>query len=365
MLRLCLLFAAIFLPSAGVWGSDHVIPDVSKIGERGLISSGLIYELEGRPTPQCHASTIAETKSGLVAAWFGGDRESHPNVGIWVSLHRQGHWTAPVEVVDGSEGREKELACWNPVLFQSSNGGLLLFYKVGLNPRLWWGEVVTSQDDGKTWSQPRKLGSSEKLFPANQNLLGPVKNKPLSLKNGRLLCPSSTENEGWKVHFEVSPDNGKTWQVIGPIDRKGKLNAIQPTLLNHGKGRFQILCRTRESVVAESWSSDWGKTWSNLSATSLPNPNSGIDGVTLIDGRHLLVYNHTTRSKSLNGREMLNVAISRDGKLWNVVHTLEREPARAEFSYPAVIQAGDGKVHITYTWMRQSVKHTVLDPEKF
>ena len=38
--------------------------------------------------------------------------------------------------------------------------------------------------------------------------------------------------------------------------------------------------------------------------------------------------------------------------------------ARGEYSYPAVIQAKDGKVHITYTWQRISVKHAVLDPAK-
>ena len=149
--------------------------------------------------------------------------------------------------------------------------------------------------------------------------------------------------------------------VIGPID--GKLNAIQPSILTYSDGRLQVLCRTKESVVAESWSNDRGKTWSPLQATELPNPNSGTDAVTLSDGRQLLVYNHTLRKGPFpSHRTMINVAISEDGKSWKPVLTLEK--SEGEFSYPAIIQAKDGKVHITYTWMRQSVKHIVLDPEK-
>jgi predicted neuraminidase len=115
-------------------------------------------------------------------------------------------------------------------------------------------------------------------------------------------------------------------------------------------------------VIAESWSSDGGSTWSEVAGTKLPNPNSGTDAVTLADGRQLLVYNHTTRQGDFpSGRNMLNVAISKDGKDWKPVLTLERE--RGEFSYPAVIQTSDGKVQITYTYQRQSVKHVVLDPK--
>ena len=94
-----------------------------------------------------------------------------------------------------------------------------------------------------------------------------------------------------------------------------------------------------------------------MRATVLPNPNSGTDAVTLEDGRHLLVYNHTPK-----GRTPLNVAVSDDGKAWKAGPVLEAEPG--EYSYPAVIQASDGLVHVTYTWRRRRIKHVVLDPTK-
>ena len=138
-----------------------------------------------------------------------------------------------------------------------------------------------------------------------------------------------------------------------------KFDAIQPTILVHPNGSVTAqvarLCRTREQVIAETWSSDGGQTWTPLAATSLPNPNAGIDAVTLADGRYLLVYNPTTRD-----RTPLTVAVSLDGKSWKDVLTLENEPG--EYSYPAVIQSRDGLVHITYSYQHDHIKHVVLDP---
>ena len=45
-----------------------------------------------------------------------------------------------------------------------------------------------------------------------------------------------------------------------------------------------------------------------------------------------------------------------------MVQTLEEEAG--EFSYPAIIQASDGQLHVTYTWNRRHIKHLVLDPAK-
>jgi predicted neuraminidase len=120
---------------------------------------------------------------------------------------------------------------------------------------------------------------------------------------------------------------------------------------------MQLLCRSKQKRIVECWSDDGGKTWGKMAATVLPNPNSGIDGVSLKDGRALLVYNHTEA-----GRSPLNVAMSKDGRTWQAALVLEDAPG--EYSYPAVIQTSDGKVHVTYTWKRQRIKHVVLDAEK-
>jgi predicted neuraminidase len=327
-----------------------------------VLSANLVYPLNNKPTAECHASTIVELSDGLAAAWFGGTYERHPDVGIWFSLNLKGQWSKPVQVVDGFQHDSLRYPTWNPVMFKPKDGPLMLFYKVGPNPREWWGMLVTSDDGGRSWSTPRKLGKNA----AVGELLGPVKNKPVQLADGTILCPSSTEvrngeQEVWRAHIEMTRDGGNSWEVSGPID--GDFNAIQPSILTYKDGRMQLLCRTRESVVAESWSTDQGRTWSPMKATSLPNPNSGTDAVTLQDGRQLLVYNHTVRKGPFpSGRDMINVAVSTDGKKWEPVLTLEQQ--EGEYSYPAVIQSRDGLVHITYTYDRLSVKHVVVDPAK-
>lgn len=333
------------------------LPDVAKPGQRGYVAGELVYPLDDKPTSQCHASTIAETPSGLVAAWFGGKHERNPDVGIWLSRLEGGKWSKPVEVANGVQSPERRHPCWNPVLFQPKGVPLMLFYKVGPSPGAWWGMRMTSADGGRTWATPRRLGEDEAIG----HLVGPVKNKPVQLADGAILCPSSTEHKGWRVHFERTSDLGKTWTVIGPIHDGKEFGAIQPSILTYPDGRMQVLCRSRQSVVAQSWSADGGRTWGKMAATPLPNPNAGTDAVTLKDGRQLLVYNHTTRTGGFpSGRNMLNVAVSADGQAWTPVLTLERD--KGEFSYPAVIQAADGAVHVTYTYQRRSVKHIVLDP---
>ena len=311
-----------------------------------LVKSEFIYEKASFDS--CHASTIAETPGGLVTAWFGGTDEGNKDVAIWTSRQVKGKWTAPEMVIDGIQEDGSRHPCWNPVLFQQPDGPLLLFAKVGPSPRTWWGVLCSSADNGVSWSSVRRL-------PEGQ--AGPIKNKPVLLKDGRLLCGSSSEDQGWRVHMEWTTDVGATWKRTGVLNDGKEFGAIQPTILSHKDGSLQILCRSKGlGKIVQATSTDGGRNWSPLTPTSLPNPNSGIDAVTLADGRHVLIYNHTLR-----GRSPMNLAVSDDGKSWSMVKALETDPG--EYSYPAIIQAADGTLHVTYTWKRQKVKHLVLDPK--
>lgn len=305
------------------------------------------------PFKECHASTILEVTPGKrLIAYFGGTREGHKDVAIWLSEEENGKWKQPVEMANGIINDTLRYPTWNPVLFKANEGKVFLFYKVGPSPRDWWGMVRTSMDNGKTWTAPVKLPDG---------VLGPIKNKPIQLADGTILAPSSTETrESWKVHIEKSTDLGATWQII-PVDMQTEFNVIQPSILTYANNKLQILCRSRHDRVVQAYSDDNGKTWGSLSKTDVLNPNSGTDAVTLKNGWQLLVYNPTIRGKEWsNGRGKLNVAVSKDGTQWTDIAVLENGTTE-EYSYPAVIQAKDGKVHITYTYDRKNVKYVVLE----
>ncbi|SHE55568.1 Predicted neuraminidase (sialidase) [Arenibacter palladensis] len=319
-----------------------------------------IYPIGQGLTPQCHAPTIDVSNGTLVASWFGGTEEKNNDVGIWVSRKIEDKWTTPVEVANGVEEDGIRYPCWNPVLFKPENKPLILFYKVGPDPLYWWGMYKTSEDDGLSWSAPSRLADS---------ILGPIKNRPVTLSNGDILSPSSTESEteGHKIHLERSVDFGKTWTKTAPLNDGKTFKAIQPAILDHGKDTIQLLSRTYQGTIGQNWSYDGGLSWSEMTATDLPNPDSGIDALTLKDGRHVLIYNPTTIESE--DRVPLSVGLSQDGKTWKRV--LDLEPLTAttdkkgeEYSYPTLIQNPDGMIHIVYTWNRKTVKHVVLDPEK-
>lgn len=389
--------------------------------------------------PECHGATVVQLKNGdLVASYFGGTKERNPDCCIWVSRKPRGakEWTAPTLAADGifslndpmaaiagidststpvtaentrftelpysstrmetsprgkrtdgkrTDGKARK-ACWNPVLFQMPGGDLLLFYKIGLKVSDWTGWLVRSKDGGRTWS---------KREPLPTGMLGPIKNKPEYI-DGRIICPSSTEGAGgWRVHFEISDDKGKTWKMVGPLDAERSvltanrvpgtvqkddqeggeavagtdakpIYAIQPSLLRHKDGRLQVLCRTRNAQLATAWSSDNGDTWSKVSLLDVPNNNSGTDAVTLKDGRHVLIYNNfaTLPGTPKGPRTPLGIAVSDDGVNWRHVLTLEDSPI-SQYSYPSIIQGTDGKLHAVYTWRRQLIKYAEIDPAQF
>ena len=305
---------------------------------------------EERGFQQCHASTLVQLKDGsYLIAWFGGTKESHDDVGIWMSRGIPGQWTAPVELA-----KIREDAHWNPVLFRSPEGRIYLYFKVGKTIPAWETWVVTSDDEGETWSE------AYELVPGDKGGRGPVRNKPVVLSDGTWLAGASFEDDDkklWDAFADRSEDGGKTWTATPylTIDRtsiEGR-GIIQPTLWESAPGKVHMLLRSSGGMICRSDSEDYGKTWSPVYATDLPNPNSGIDLVRLDDGTLVLLYNPD--NKNWGSRGKLNLAVSYDnGITWPNIIPLEDADEDDEYSYPAIIT--DGKtVAYTYTWMRDRI----------
>ena len=351
------------LAAVATIGSDPqaMAPAAVESARSPVLLSEFVYTRA--PYPQAHASTLVELADGtLAAAWFGGSGESRPDVRIWFARRGATGWETPVAVADGitADGR---FPTWNSVLFQPAAGDLQLFYKIGPNPREWWGMVLTSRDGGRRWSTPRRLPDG---------MLGPIKNKPVVAADGSWLAPSSreegtAEDNRWSIRIERSTDRGVHWQVGDAIASPMHIEAIQPSILVHRDGRLELVARTRQGALAMSWSRDSGRSWSPLAAIDLPNPNAGTDAVTLRDGRQLIVYNHSAHAPDRPGdgpRWPLNIGLSDDGVRWRNVLTLESKPLPDGYAYPAVIQTRDGLVHVTYTYNRVRIRHVVIDPTR-
>ncbi|WP_372368354.1 exo-alpha-sialidase [Candidatus Uabimicrobium sp. HlEnr_7] len=305
-----------------------------------IIEKQVVYESR----KFCHGATIVVCENELICAWFAGEYEGHRESSIYLARGKQ--WSSISRVISSFE--TQGVACWNPVLFNHDKR-LILFYKTGIMPSRWCGVKIESEDYGKNWSDPQKLP---------QGIVGPTKNKPLALAGNEFVCGSSRESPYWQIYMEYC--DGKSWIKSPPLNDKS-LFLIQPTITRCHSGKILALFRSSHDFIYQSYSSDDGKNWSLPQPTTLPNPNSGIDMVTLKSGDIAVAYNHSSKN-----RYPLSIAISsNEGCSWEHVIELESEPHKEGYSYPSIIQASDEKIHIVYSWKCRKIYHVVLDQSRF
>jgi len=336
---------------AKIEGDPDLVMDPEEFAAKVTETGGRVDFVFGddRPHKECHASSIVQCADGaLLATWFGGTEESDDDVGIWYAQFKDGAW-APVQ----RAAKVNETAHWNPVLFRDAEDRIHLFFKVGPEIPFWQSYWMTSSDNGATWTEPIELVEGDK------GGRGPVRCKPIVLSDGAWLAGASTEHQGWKPFADRSADQGKTWTRSADfeVDRsvlRGK-GAIQPTLWESEPGTVHALMRSQNGKIWRTDSEDFGKTWTPVEATELPNNNSGIDALRLDDGRLLLIYNPV--GMNWGPRTPLDLAYSKDnGETWQTIAHLENEKGlKVEFSYPAMVRTKDG-IAITYTWNRDRIR---------
>lgn len=305
----------------------------------------------------CHASTIClvpgpGSEKNLLSAWFGGDRESADNVEIWLSrgtADEDGHftrWSEPTQV-----SRTTDEACWNPVLWADPRTGgrdVSLFFKRGGRITAWKTFVRRSSDGGLTWD------AEEELVPGDESGgRGPVKDKPVLLKNGVLLAGASHESPDgkiWRAFFDCSEDGGRTWERTDYLSTRGPVRLIQPTIWEDGDGVHALL-RSDSGEIWRADSADGGKSWSAAYPIPMPNNNSGIDLTALPDGRIALACNPV--GGDWGARTPLTLAVSENGgESWKRELDFARGPG--EYSYPALIADGE-RLYCSFTWRRERI----------
>ncbi|MBB6096780.1 putative neuraminidase [Deinobacterium chartae] len=308
-----------------------------------------------RVTPFCHGSSVLPLPGGdVLAAWFGGSWEARTDTGIYLArlVSGQASWSAPEQVV-APQGH----AHGNAVLALHPDGTVYLFYFRSYGSWCDDGRSFyrTSSDLGRSWSAECALGGPAGLL---------VKNKPCVL-GGRFLLPVYDEVH-WRCGLAIGDRHGWTVHTdIGAPD----LEVIQGAVVQAADASLHLLMRSRSGAVCDSVSTDGGHRWSEAFALEVPNPNSGLDAVSLPGGRFLMVHNPAREvifdildPTARDGRYPLVVSRSDDGgKSWHTVCTLEEGPG--EFSYPAAALGPDGALHITYTYQRRGIRYVrIPDP---
>lgn len=314
-------------------------------------------------TPSAHCSTVVALPSGdLMALWYGGSREGAADVAVYTSrmVAGTGTWDAPVEVI-GRESAEDELdrrikKVGNTVLFPDNIGNLWMVYS-SVSIGGWSGSALnikSSQDEGHTWGMSQRLTLNPFL-----NFSSLVRNKPIYARDGRVGLPVYHEMATkFPQMLWFRPGAGGTVEDYKMRSLSSASDLIQPTLVSIGDNEVLMVLRdgSDQRALHTAYSEDNGWTWTDAQPSNLPNPDAAVDAMALDDGRILLAYNDSTID-----RENLSLAISEDhGRTWTARAVIEQE-AGQEFSYPQLTRGPNGRIHLTYTWKRERIRHVTFN----
>lgn len=182
-------------------------------------------------------------------------------------------------------------------------------------------------------------------YPLMRRIGWQTRNKPLIAGN-RILLPLYSDGFDFSL-IAITQNSGKTWQFSEPIVGAG---AVQPALALLKDSSIISYMRDNgppPKRLMKSISKDWGKTWSTVDDSEIPNPGTAADIVVLKSGNWVVAHNDIE-----DGRHRLSVWLSTDeGKTWPYRKTLVNgEPGSdVRGHYPAIIQGSDEIIHVSFT----------------
>ena len=185
--------------------------------------------------------------------------------------------------------------------------------------------------------------------------------KPLLLGENKILLPLYSDGFNFSL-VAISDDDGTNWRPSLPIVGRGN---VQPSLIQKKDGTIVSYMRDNGDApprVQVSESVDMGRTWTAAQKTEIPNTAS-VQVLKLSDGRWAFIGNDID-----DGRYQISLYLSDDeGKTWKwKMHLEDVKKGIGSFSYPSMLQAADGMLHITYSYQRgeklESIKYVVVNP---
>ncbi|MDP6443932.1 MAG: exo-alpha-sialidase [Pirellulaceae bacterium] len=323
------------------------------------------------------AALATSPKGTLLCAYdmrrrVGRDLQEDIDIGLLRSTDGGRTWGAQQVIMDmgefGGLGQEVN-GCSDPGLIVDPETGEIFCFAVWMNGRAGthqWNKggsepgfeigesaqfmMVTSQDDGLTWSKPRNMTRAWKK--AEWILYAPSPQQGIALTDGTLVMPTQGRDAKDR-HFSnllISRDHGKNWTVSAAAS----LDNTECQAVQLADGSIMLNCRTESPTKFRTVAvtRDLGKTWrphaTNRNTIIEPNCNGSTYRFDFVDkgrAKSVLLF---ANPHSQKGRTHHSIQVSFDeGETWPAKNRLLLDEGRGA-GYPSLSRVDDRHIGIVY-----------------
>ena len=302
----------------------------------------IFTDLEATPeNPRKSEGDFIRLKSGRIlfiyTEFYGGRGDESP--ARLVSIHSDDGgrtWSEVPEVVVSNRGEQNVMSV---SLLRLQSGKIAMFYLVKHGFHDCRPYLQTSDDEAKSWSEPRLTIAPPGYFVLNND-------RVIQTSTGRLIMPlafhrqkgpgnhsyASFDGRAIAMWF-YSDDEGKTWKEADDwwaLNAHTRTGMQEPGIVERENGHLWSWARTDQNYQYACLSTNMGKNWSAPQPTTLRSPASPAT-IERIPGTADLLAIYNDVSDVPPGRQRkrtpLVSAISKDnGKTWINHRVIESNP---------------------------------------